>query len=321
MLRVTLLRCAQAVVMLWAVATALFFLLEAVPGGPVVALTGEFADADTVARIETRLGLDRPLGERYGRFLGLLASGDVGHSYTYGRPALNVVWAHLPATLILAVPAILLAALLGLPLGIRAVRPGRTSGLIVAAALVAFAMPIFWLGHMLRLSPGVGQIFPVQGMTDARAFHEGAAFALDVAHHAILPCLTLVLHQMAYTVLITRRAMKAQMTRPYVQTGFAKGASRRRVEWRHALPNGAPPIIALFGNRIGWFLSGAILVEVVFAWPGLGQLTVAAIQNRDTPLVVGIVLVGCLFTMLGNLLADLTQMSSDVRLRNEAGAA
>ena len=321
MLRVTLLRSAQALLMLWSVATALFFLLEAVPGGPIVALTGEFADADSVARIEARLGLDRPIGERYGNFLLLLASGDVGQSYTYGRPAMQVVWAHLPATLILAVPAILLAGVIGLPLGIKAARPGRVSGLIVAASVVAFAMPVFWLGHMLRLAPGIGQILPVQGMTDARAFHEGAAYILDVARHAVLPCLTLVLHQMAYTVLITRRAMKWQMGRPYVRTAFAKGAGRSRVEWRHALPNGAPPIIALFGNRIGWFLSGAILVEVVFAWPGLGQLTVAAIQNRDTPLVVGIVLVGCVFTMLGNLLADLAQMASDVRLRDEAGAA
>ncbi|MEM9429304.1 MAG: ABC transporter permease [Pseudomonadota bacterium] len=321
MLRITLLRSAQAFVMLWAVATALFSLLQAVPGGPVTALTGDFADADTVARIEARLGLDQPLGEQYRRFLGLLASGDVGHSYTYGRPALQVVWAHLPATLILAVPAILLAGLLGLPLGIRAARGGRLSALIKAAALIAFAMPVFWLGHMLRLTPGFGEVFPVQGMADARAFHEGVAHALDVAHHAVLPCLTLVLHQMAYTVLITQRAMVWQMGRPYIRTGFAKGASRRRVEWHHALPNGAAPIIALFGNRIGWFLSGAILVEVVFAWPGLGQLTVAAIQNRDTPLVVGIVLVGCLFTMLGNLLADLAQMASDVRLRDGTDTA
>ena len=321
MLRVALLRSAQAFVMLWAVATALFFLLEAVPGGPVVALTGEFADADAVARIEARLGLDRPIGERYGSFLALLASADVGQSYTYGKPAMQVVWAHLPATLTLAIPAILLAGVFGLPLGIKSSRPGRVSGVIVAASVVAFAMPVFWLGHMLRLAPGIGQVFPVQGMTDARAFHEGAAHVLDVARHAVLPCLTLVLHQMAFTVLITRRAMKWQMGRPYVRTGFAKGAGLHRVEWRHALPNGAPPIIALFCNRIGWFLSGAILVEVVFAWPGLGQLTVAAIQNRDTPLVVGIVLVGCLFTMLGNLLADLAQMASDVRLRDEADAA
>lgn len=321
MLRLAVLRIAQSLVMVWAVATALFFLLEAVPGGPVLALTGDFAVADTVARIEARLGLDRPLGERYAGFMGLLAVGDVGQSYAYGRPALSVVWSHLPATLVLAVPAIVVAAAIGLPLGIRAARQGRVSGLIVGAALVFFAVPVFWLGHMLRLVPGAGALFPVQGMTDPRGFFEGFAYARDVAHHAFLPCLTLVLHQMAFTVLITRRAMAWQMELPYVRTGFAKGAGRARVEWRHALPNGAPPIIALFGNRIGWFLSGAILVEVVFAWPGLGQLTVTAIQNRDTPLIIAVVLVGCLFTMLGNLLADLAQMGSDVRLRDEEGAA
>lgn len=321
MLRMTLNRSVQAMFMVWAVATALFLLLNAVPGGPVLALTGEFADADTVARIEERLGLGKPIGERYINFLSLMAAGDLGDSYTYSKPALAVTLSHLPATLILAIPAILMAAVFGLPLGIRAARPGAGSALIIGAALLFYAVPVFWLGHMLRLVPGAGEAFPVQGMIDPRGFYEGFAYWRDVAHHAVLPVVTLTLHQMAYTVLVTRRAMRAQWVQPYIRTGFAKGATRSRVEWRHALPNGAPPIFALFGNRIGWFLSGAILVEVVYAWPGLGQLTVAAIQNRDLPLVISVVAVGVLFTMLGNLAADIAQTASDPRLRTREDAA
>lgn len=317
----TLSRTAQAIIMVWAVATTLFFLLNAVPGGPVLALTGEFADPDTVARIEERLGLNRPLAERYLSFLGLLASGNLGESYTYAKPALAVTLSHLPATLVLAIPSILMAAAIGLPLGIRAARPGPLSGVIIATALVLFAVPVFWLGHMLRLAPGASTVFPVQGMTDPRGFYQGAAYWRDVSYHAVLPVLTLTMHQMAYTILITRRAIRAQWVRPYVRTGLAKGASVSRVEWRHALPNGAAPIFALFGNRIGWFLSGAILVEVVYAWPGLGQLTLAAIQNRDLPLVISVVVVGVLFTMLGNLLADIAQTASDPRLRSGKAAS
>ncbi len=309
------LRIAQIIPMIWAVATALFILLNLVPGGPVLALSGEFADADTVARIEARLGLDQPLRTRYVNFLSGLASGDLGLSYTYSRPVAQVILDHLPATLILAIPSIFFAAVLGLPLGIFASRNTIWSPVIIGVSLIFFAVPVFWLGHFLRMLPGVSDVLPVQGMTDPRAFHTGLAHWADIARHAYLPCITLTLHQMAYTVLITRRALIAQMRRPYVTTGFAKGASQNRVEWVHALPNGAAPVIALFGNRIGWFLSGAILVEVVFAWPGLGQLVLAAIQNRDTPLVIGVVLTGTIFTILGHLCADVGQALTDPRLK------
>ena len=137
----------------------------------------------------------------------------------------------------------------------------------------------------------------------------------DVARHAALPWLTLTLHQMAFTVLVTRAAMRTQTARPYFRTALAKGASRVRAEARHALPNGAAPLFALFGNRVGWLVAGSVLVETVFAWPGLGQLVTAAIQNRDTPLVIGVVLLAALVTMLANLAADLAIAATDPRVR------
>lgn len=316
MARLALIRLAQIVPMLWAVLTALFLLLHAAPGGPVVALSGEFATAETVARIEAELGLDRPLLEQYWRFLSMIARGDLGTSYFYRRPVAEVVLEHLPATLVLILPAIALAALVGVPLGILSARHGARGPLLVALSLVAFAIPVFWLGHLMRLVFAVelGWL-PVQGMRDPRVPAGGWAGIADIARHAALPWLTLTLHQLAYTVLITRASMRREVARPYFLTALMTGNSRWGAETRHALPNGAAPLIALFGNRVGWLIAGAVLVETVFAWPGLGQLVAAAIQNRDYPLVIGVVLVAALFTMLANLVADLAIMALDPRVR------
>lgn len=317
MAKLALWRLAQIVPMLWAVATVLFLLLSAAPGGPVVALTGEFADADTVAELQARLGLDRPLHERYWRFLGLLAEGNLGQSYSYKRPVVQVILAHLPATLVLVLPSIAFAALLGTPLGILTARRGQAGILLIGISLIAFAVPVFWLGHVLRLGIGL-QIgwLPVQGMTDPRADPVGWALAADIVRHAALPWLTLTLHQLAFTVLITRATIRYEVTRPYFRTARAKGLTRWGAESRHALPNGAAPLLALFGNRVGWLITGAILVEAVFAWPGLGQLAGDAIRNRDYPLVIGIVLAGTGFTMAANLAVDIAILALDPRARH-----
>ncbi|WP_325063290.1 ABC transporter permease [Halovulum marinum] len=314
-------RLLRIVPMLLAVGTALFLLLHATPGGPIVALAGEFADADTVADIERRFGLDRPLHVQYLKFLAGLARGDLGESWFYGEPVLQVLQDRLPATLILVVPSLLLAAGIGVPLGILAARSRRRGLGIMLAALLAFAVPSFWLGHLLRMAFSVEvQWFPVQGMTDARSAADGLRQWLDIARHAVLPVATLTLHQLAYTVLLTRSAIEVERRQPYFMTALAKGNGRRRAEYRHALPNGSPTIVTLFANRVGWFLAGAVLVEVVFAWPGFGQLADAAIRNRDFPLVIGIVLAVTCVTLLANLVADIVYMAIDPRILPHRGA-
>ncbi len=316
MLRYVAWRLVQIVPMLWAVGTALFLLLRATPGGPVVALTGEFAGPDTVAAIEARLGLDAPLWEQYLRFLALMARGDLGVSYFYKQPVLDVVLGHLPATLVLVVPALVLAALIGVPLGIHASRGNWLGVGLLVLSLLAFSVPVFWLGHLLRLGLSVeAGWFPISGMVDARARYSGAMLWLDVAHHAALPVVTLVLHQLAFTMLLTRSAMTYERRRPYFVTALMKGNSIGRAERVHALPNGSLAIITLFANRIGWFIAGTLLIEVVFGWPGLGQLMTGATQNRDYPLVIGIVLVVTVVTLLANLAADLIYMWVDPRVR------
>lgn len=313
-------RVFQILPMLWLVGTAMFILVQLTPGGPIIALGGEFADKATVENIERQLGLDRPIGERYIRFLIQLASGDLGKSYFYRAPVLGVVLSHLPATLILIGPSLLLAAVVGVPLGILAARGGKLEPVIVMFALLAFALPIFWLGHLVRLGLAVeAGWLPVHGMVDPRENHEGIAHLLDVTRHALLPWLTLMPHQVAFTVLLTKSAISVETPKPYFVTTLAFGNSRWGAEHGHALPNAALPIIALFCNRCGSFLAGSVLVETVYAWPGLGQLVSGAIQNRDQPLILGIVLVVTVIALLVNIAGDIVAMRLDPRIRLERG--
>jgi peptide/nickel transport system permease protein len=187
---------------------------------------------------------------------------------------------------------------------------------LMALSLLAFAVPVFWLAHLVRLlfSVGLGWL-PIHGMVDPRLPHAGFAYVADVARHAALPVLTLTLHQLAFTVLLTRSTVAVEKRRPYFVTALMKGNSLWRAERRHALPNGSLPIITLFANRVGWFMAGAVLIEIVYGWPGLGQLAEASIRNRDTPLVIGIVLAVTLVTIMANLVADLLCIWVDPRTR------
>ena len=309
-------RLVQIVPLLWLVGTALFVLVQLTPGGPIVALGGEFGDRSTVQAIERQLGLDRPIAEQYFRYLALLAQGDLGQSYFYRAPVLDVVLSRLPATLLLIAPSLLLAALAGIPLGIYAARGGRTEAAIVLLALVAFTLPVFWLGHLLRLGLAVETGWlPIHGMVNARSEHHGIAHVLDVTRHALLPWLTLTLHQLAFTVLLTRSAVGVKMRQPYILTTLSHGNSRGGAEFGHALPNAALPILTLFCNRCGSFIAGSVLVETVYAWPGLGQLVSSAIQNRDQPLILGIVLIVTAVTLLINIAGDILAMWIDPRIR------
>lgn len=309
-------RLLQIVPMLFAVGTVLFVLLHLTPGGPIVALAGEYADATTVQSIERQLGLDRSLPEQYVRYMASLARGDLGQSYFYKAPVLDIVLSRVPATLVLIVPSLMYAMLLGIPLGIRAARTEKVGLLVIAFALVAFAIPVFWLGHLLRLGLSVGAgWFPVQGMVDARSDVEGIPRVLDVARHAALPWLTLTLHQLAFTVLLTRAAMRVETRRGYFVTALAFGQTRWQAELKHAFPNASLSILTLFCNRFGSFIAGAVLVETVFAWPGLGQLVSGAIVNRDYPLIIGVVLFVTTVTLVANVIADIVAAWIDPRIR------
>ena len=309
-------RLLQLVPMLFGIGTIVFFMVHLAPGGPVVALAGEYATAEYQAAIEKLYGLDRPLLEQYGRFLWRLMQGDLGQSYFYKAAVLDVLLDRLPATLLLVVPAICMSSIIGIWLGVYITRKrGAVDLSIVTITLCAYAIPVFWLGQIMLLLFAVkADLFPVHGMVDARAYHTGWRYMLDVAYHLVLPSLTLTVHQIAYVVLITRSSLATEMQRPYFLTALAKGNPFIRAQYRHALPNGALSIITLIGNRIGWLIAGAILIENVFAWPGLGRLIVTSSLNRDYPVILGVVLLAALITLIANLLVDLVYGLIDPRI-------
>lgn len=303
MLPLLLGRLASLVPMLVGTATLVFLLLHAVPGDPVDVMLGETAEPAARAELRSRLALDRPLAEQYVGWLASVARGDLGASIRSGRPVAELVAERVPATFVLALAAIAVAASIGLPVGALAAarRGGTLDRLALGVSLAAVATPSFWIGPMLVLvfAVGLGWL-PVAGS--------------GTPAHLVLPALTLGAGMSGILVRMTRAALLETLADDYVRTARAKGASPARVLVRHALPNAASPILSVLGLQLGAALAGAVVTETIFAWPGLGRLVVEAIQARDYPVVQGAVLVIAAVTVLANLAAELAQAAIDPRI-------
>jgi len=303
-MRTAVRRLALLVPTLLGVATLVFAFLHLVPGDPVEIMLGESAAPADVAELRRELGLDRPLLVQYGRFLAHAARGDFGRSIVYRAPVSHVIATRYPATLELAGAALLVALALALPLGIvAAVRP--RSALDRGARLASLAgvcLPSFWLGPLLTLvfSLRLGWL-PVSG-------RGGVA-------HLVLPAVTLGLGMAGILVRLTRTSMLAALREDYVRSARAKGAPERRVVLVHALRNALVPVTTVAGLQAGGLLAGAIITETIFAWPGLGRLTVQALLNRDFPVVLAAVFFISLMYTLVNLAVDLLYGWLDPRVR------
>jgi peptide/nickel transport system permease protein len=267
-------------------------------------MLGETASRADLGQLRADLGLDRPLGEQYARFLGGLARADLGRSFFYRKPVLAVIGAALPATTLLAAAALAVALLIALPVGIlAAVRRNRlTDRLALVGSLVGVSMPNFWLGPLLIIlfSFRLGWL-PVSG-------REGAA-------SLVLPALTLGTALAAILVRMTRASMLDVLGEDYLRTARAKGVGERTVIARHALRNALLPVVTIVGLQFGALLSGAVITENVFAWPGVGTLLIQAITARDYPLVQGCVLVISLCYVAVNFLTDVLYSIIDPRVR------
>jgi len=302
-MRTAVRRLALLVPTLLGVATLVFAFLHLVPGDPVEIMLGESAAPADVAELRRELGLDRPLLVQYGRFLAHAARGDFGRSIVYRAPVSHVIATRYPATLELAGAALLVALALALPLGIvAAVRP--RSALDRGARLASLAgvcLPSFWLGPLLTLvfSLRLGWL-PVSG-------RGGVA-------HLVLPAVTLGLGMAGILVRLTRTSMLAALREDYVRSVRAKGAPERRVVLVHALRNALVPVTTVAGLQAGGLLTGAIITETIFAWPGLGRLVVQAIDARDYPLVQGCVLAIAASYVVVNTATDLLQRAIDPRI-------
>jgi peptide/nickel transport system permease protein len=295
-----------------------FALIHLAPGGPLIALAGNGGDAEYYAAMTERFGLDRPLHEQLVTYVGTVAGGDLGVSYVQGRPVLALIAERLPATLLLTAAALALSSVAGTLLGVvAAARPGGIRDLaITGGALTLYAAPVFWLGQLvlvvLALRTG---LFPVQGMTTAGGPDAGVGRVLDIAHHLALPVLVLASQEVAAVARLTRSGLLEELGEPHVRFARAKGLSQRRVLVVHALRRALLPVVTVIGGRVGHLVTGAVVVEIVFGWPGIGRLLLGASQTRDTPVLLGLFLLIGLTVVLANLVTDLAYGYLDPRIR------
>ncbi len=302
----------------WLAATLAFLLIHLAPGSPAIALAGESGAPGYEDEIRRLHGLDRPLPEIYLSWLSSLASGDLGVSYRYQQPVLALILERLPVTMALVVPAIVLSALAGIGLGLAQVPVhGRPRRGFVGAMASLHALPSYVVGQLLVVVFALGLgLLPVQGLVEVRSTATGMASLLDMARHLVLPVLALALHHAAFVALLTRARVADELARPYVVTAAAKGVRPGTVRRRHALPNALLGIATLFGARIGAFVAGAVVIETLFALPGLGRLAVASAIARDHPVVIGIVLVATFVVVATNLAIDALLQGLDPRLQD-----
>jgi peptide/nickel transport system permease protein len=296
------------------VSVIVFVVMWLVPGDPATSLLGTFATPENVAKVRTELGLDQAMPVRYAIWLGRVLHGDLGQSFILHRPVADELADRLPPTLLLAGASLVVCSVVGILLGIiAAVRQnGWEDRLITVAVLVGVSTPSFWLGMLLILWFAVDLAWlPAGGMQEM--FGPGGAG--EIAQHLILPTLALAAVPAAVMVRITRTAMLEVMRQDFVRTARAKGLREGRVILRHAFLNALVNVIPIIGIEAGYVLGGAVYIESVFQWPGIGQMLVNAISTRDIILVQGGVLVVAVAYVLINLLTDVAQGLLDPRIR------
>ncbi len=304
MLQYVFKRLISTLPVLLGISLLLFFMLRMLPGDPAQVLAGQMASQEDIKIIRHQLGLDRPIFIQYGLFLSRLAKLDLGRSARTQNPVIKEIWARLPNTVLLAVIAITLACLFGIPAGIiSAVRPySWIDYLFTSMALFGISMPVFWLGLMLIV------IFSL-------ALHWLPAGGIGSWKHVILPSLTLAAFVVAFITRMTRASMIEALSQDYTTTARSKGLKEKVVIVKHALKNALIPIITVVGLQFGLLLGGAVLTETVFAWPGIGRLIVDSILARDYPVIQGTILIFGLLYILVNLFVDITYAFIDPRIR------
>jgi peptide/nickel transport system permease protein len=314
-------RLALAAALVLAVLAVNFVLIHAAPGDPAQVIAGEMGGADeaAMASIRKAYGLDRPLATQFVTYIGKSLHGDLGQSYTFNQPVSGLILDRLGPTVLLVMTALLCAVLLGTLLGVWAARrpDSMVSGVVTVLSLVGYSMPVFWTGILLVILFGkVWPIMPIAGMHDVRLVGATAWVSLlDVMHHLVLPALTLTLIYIAQYSRLARASMLEILGADYIRTARAKGLSDRVVTFKHALRNALMPIVTVVGLQFGNLISGAVLVETVFSWPGLGTLALEAILGRDYPTLLGVLTFSALLVIAANLLTDLSYRWIDPRLR------
>jgi peptide/nickel transport system permease protein len=331
-------RLLTSLLTLFGITTITFLLARVVPSDPAVVYIGPLARPAEVARVTKQLGLDRPLPIQYVDYLRELVKGDWGTSLATKEPVLSGIVHRLPATLELVVSAMLLAVLLGIPLGVLAARRpgGRTDSLVRVGSVVGISVPVFWLGLLLqasvsgklgllpatsRLSLETSVLQPIPHLTGFALFDALVAGdwsgLRDAASHLVLPALTLAAYPTGLIARMTRASMLEVLGQDYIRTARTFGLRERRILWQLALRNALPSTLTVAGLSFAYLLTGTFFVELVFDWPGLGQFATEALLNVDYPVIMGITLFGAIAFLTINLIVDIVQARLDPRVRLE----
>lgn len=290
---------------LFGVLTVVFLLLYVAPGDPVQAMVGEQADSATVARLRRELKLDAPLPVQFGHYVSGVARGDLGRSYITNRRIVDDIGERFPKTLLLAGSAMTIAILLGVSIGVAcAVKPnGWFDRLALGFTYIGISFPVYWVGLLLIVLFAVTlRWLPASGYGSWKFL--------------ILPAITLGMRSIAYLARITRSSMLEVFGSDHIRTARAKGLSEHAVRWRHGLRNALIPVVTVIGLDFGAYLTGSILTETIFSWPGIGRYVVQAISRRDLPAVQGAVLFLSLVFVLVNVVTDLAYQRVDPRVRH-----
>jgi ABC-type dipeptide/oligopeptide/nickel transport system permease component len=306
MLSYALRRVLLFVPILLGVATVTFFLLHVLPGDPVLSMVGERYDEETLERLREEMHLNDPLAVRYLKYLGNLARLDLGDSYITGEPVWSSIRQRFPYTLRLAVAAMLISVVIGIGAGVLAAWKWKSplDYLTMGGTVVGVSMPVFWLGVLLIY------LFAMRlGWLPASGFGDGSMAYL------VLPAFTLAMASAAYVARITRSSVLEEVGEMYIRAAKAKGVPERRILFKHALRNALLPVITVIGADFGSYLSGAVLTESIFAWPGLGRFVLDAILKRDLPAIQGAVLFMAVLFMAVNLFVDLAYARVDPRVK------
>lgn len=312
-------RFLSAIPLVFGVTVLSFFLMHMAPGDPTDMYKDPTVSHADLAQIRHNLGLDKPVYVQYGYWLKKLLKGDLGFSYVTGQPVLTAISERIPATLLLSVSSLVLILLLTFPLGILS---GYKAGsgfdhVVTVFSFIGMAIPTFWLGLMFILFFSVKlSWFPTSGYIDP-SVSEGSFFvqAMSISTHLVLPLLTITVGGLAGLIRYFRFGIIAELTKPYIIAARARGLSEKAIVFKHAFKNSALPILTILGLQLPGLLSGAFVIEYIFAWPGLGKLGVDAVFARDYPVLMGTLLVSSLLIVVGNLLSDLSYQWVDPRIK------
>ena len=320
LLRYVVRRLLQAIPVVLGVVILNFLLLQLAPGDAATVLAGEAggAPAEYVQALRERFGLDKPVPVQLALYVKNILALDLGYSFRNQSPVLPLILARLCATLLLMGTTLRLSLALGVLLGLLAAVWVRTwkDHVISVAAIIAYAMPLFWIGLMLILLFAIKlDWLPTSGMEDAAAFYEGSERIVDIARHLVLPAITLSLFYMALYARLMRASMLEQRGLDYVTTARAKGLTERQITLRHVVRNALMPVVTVAGVQVGGLLGGSVVVESVFAWPGLGQLAFQSLFARDLNLLLGIFFISSCLVVSINIVVDVVYVLLDPRIR------